>query len=136
MNNIIDRQTFIISVNFATAAASINIPMNLRFAADMLVVKSILYTITGGADVDEMVQIWCNITNDNIIGVFSNNTRVGLHHNEHFSLNNTFQIGNMNLQFQKTDAGAPFYYNPQPLITPNGNTKGTVSITIEFLKTK
>ena len=133
--NIVDRQTFVFSINFTTAGPQIVSPINLRFAADELVVKTITYSLGPVADVAEGVQIWCNITNDNLIGAFSNSTRVGLYCDTHFRISNTFQTGNFVLQFQKTDNGAPFYYNSQPLINaPNGNTKGTLLLVIEFLK--
>src|SRR5690606_32156428 len=77
MSNIIDRQTFVFSISlfdFTTVGgvenrAEVQIPLNLRFAADELVVKSINYNATfRSSDVPDVVQIWCNITNDNIIG--------------------------------------------------------------------
>jgi hypothetical protein len=97
--------------------------------------KTISYSLGAVADVAEMVQIWCNITNDPLIGAFSNSTRVGLYCDNHFAISNKFQNGVFTLQFQKTDSGSPFFYNPQALITgPNGNTKGIVVLVIEFLK--
>ena len=75
--NIIERQTFIISVNFNTMTgvvySQVQLPINLRFAADELVLKSIIYNNTGAvADVDDVIQIWCNLTSDNLIGAFPN----------------------------------------------------------------
>ena len=70
--SILERQTFVITYNFAAAnaTAKVQIPMNLRFAAEELIVKSILYSPTGGNDGNyELIQVWCNLTNDNLIGL-------------------------------------------------------------------
>lgn len=144
--NIIDRQTFLISVNLATflpgppeVPAQVQLPMNLRFAADELILKTIVYNNSGAvADTDDVVQIWCNVTNDGLIGAFPNSplqAPVSLQLDNHFSLNNTFQTGNFVLQFQNTSLGAPASYNPQSLISSVAlHTHGTVTMTIEFLK--
>ena len=45
MTNVIDRQTVVFSINLATLLPSMaQIPMNLRFAADELVLKSLAYS--------------------------------------------------------------------------------------------
>ena len=141
MTNVIDRQTVVFSINLALLLPSVaQIPMNLRFAADELVLKSLTYSPGAVADVDDMVQIWCSLTNDNLIGSFPNGIGQSYQHDEHFRLSNSFQTGNITLQFQTTiGPAAPFYYNPQALISPGavvGNTKGIVSFTVEFLKLK
>ena len=117
--------------------------MNLRFAADELVLKSIIYSPGAALDVGDMVQIWCSLTNDNLIGTFPNDIGQSYQHDEHFRLSNSFQTGNITFQFQTTiGPAAPFYYNPQALISVAalvpvvGNTKGIVSFTVEFLKLK
>ena len=139
MSNIIDRQTVVISVNLATFV--IGPPaINLRFAADELILKTIVYSNTGPfADVDDVVQIWCNITNDNLIGAFPNtqtHSPVFLQLDNHFKISNTFQTGNFVLQFQQTSIGNPASFNPQPLISSQAaqHTHGTVVMTIEFIK--
>ncbi len=141
MHNIIDRQTFVISINLFTftglVAAQVSLPMNLRFAADELILKSISYRpVTGTNDVDDSVQIWCNITNDGLIGSFSNTNNFTYHHDEHFRISNNFQTGNFVLQFQSTDLGAPASYNPQPLINLQNPQRsfGVTVLTIEFVK--
>ena len=110
--------------------------MNLRFSADTLVLKSVIYEFGAVGDIDDPVQIWCDVTNDNLIGAFPNNIRGSYHHNEQFSISNTFQTGNFVLQFQQTGPGNPASYNPQPLISSLAaqHTYGTVILTIEFLK--
>ena len=140
MTNVIDRQTVVFSINLATLLPSVaQIPMNLRFAADELVLKSITYSPGAVADAGDMVQIRCGITNDNLIGSFPNGIGQNYQHDEHFRLSNSFQTGNITFQFQTT---ATFYYNPQTLISVGalgpvvGNTKGIVSFTVEFLKLK
>jgi len=112
MREIIDRQTFVISVNFATfvpgppeVRSQVTLPMNLRFAADELVLKSLAYG-GGGTDLADVVQIWCNLTNDGLIGAFPNTIQFSQMHDEHFSISNNFQTGNLVLQFQETDRGA------------------------------
>ena len=73
MTNVIDRQTVVFSINLALLLPSVaQIPMNLRFAADELVLKSLTYSPGGVADVGDMVQIWCSLTNDNLMGTFPN----------------------------------------------------------------
>ncbi len=152
MRDIIERQTFVISANLfyfridpitgVEDRAEIQSPMNLRFAADEMILKSIVYNPftfdqqDARVDLLNNVQIWCNITNDGLIGVFPNGFTVFQQHNEHFRLNNTFQTGNVIIQFQETNNGGPFFYNPQPLIStnPTQSTFGVVSITIEFIK--
>lgn len=134
MSVVIDRQTFIFSVNMSIID-TISTPMNLRFAADELILKSISYNVAPGVDTPTVVQIWCNITNDNLIGTFPNNTAVFQHHDEHFRISNSFQTGIFQLQFQETDnnlSSSSICYNPQPLI--GASAKGVVSITIEFVK--
>jgi len=141
MSNIIDRQTFVISVNLNGLSPSlIQVPINLRFAADELILKALSYkSVAANADTDNMVQIWCSITNDGLIGSFPNNTAVFQTCDSHFIISNTFQTGNVTFQFQKTNAyTAPFYYNPQSLISdgtaPANVTRGILSFTIEFVK--
>ena len=140
MSDIIDRQIFVISVNLSTLYGAIpsqvQLPMNLRFSADTLVLKSVIYEFGAAGDIDDAVQIWCNVTNDNLIGAFPYNIRGSYHHNEQFSISNTFQTGNFVLQFQQTGPGNPASYNPQPLISSLAaqHTYGTVILTIEFLK--
>ena len=112
--------------------------MNLRFAADELILKSITYNknVSVIADVSSTVLIWCNITNDNFIGAFPNTTNNCYYHDEHFTINNTFQTGNFVLQFQRGDLGQPATFNAQPLISSQApqRTFGTVVLTIEFVK--
>jgi hypothetical protein len=148
MDNILERQTFVISVNLATLndathPSQVTLPMNLRFAADELILKSICYnSLAANADIPDSVQIWCNITNDNLIGAFANSpsnlgdpSPVNQMFNSHFRINNTFQTGNFVLQFQNTSLGAPASYNPQSLISSTTqHTFGTVVLTIEFVK--
>lgn len=144
MTNVIDRQTFVFSFYFFdnTVPSQIQTNLNLRFAADELVLKSISYApyindpTDPDYDVPDNIQIWCNVTNDNLIGAFANTTPNSVYHNDHFRINNTFQTGNFILQFQTTDQGAPFPYNPQPLVSTQvtQRTFGIVSLTIEFIK--
>ncbi len=147
-NNIADRQTVVISINCATfnlagVKSEVTLPMNLRFAADELVVKNISY-IGPGTDLPDVVQIWCNITTDGLIGSFPNSGNNSLptfpSSANHFRINNTFQYGNFVLQLQQTGGTAATIasYNPQPLISSLAaqTTFGIVSITLEFLKLK
>ena len=163
MKEVTDRQTFVISVNlytFATVAgvetkSQVQLPMNLRFTSEEVIIKNITYcgAITPNAailDISDIVQIWCNITNDGIIGSFPNvgNSVAKLpiysSHNNHFRINNTFQTGNFILQFQQTGTGNgiigalanPASYNPQPLISSLAvqSSFGVVVLTIEFVK--
>ena len=147
MSNVIDRQAFIISVNLSTfttvggveTLSQAILPMNLRFAADELILKTIVYNNSGlVADIDDSVQIWCNITNDGLIGAFPNTpfqAQVYLPLNQHYRINNNFQYGNFVLQFQNTSLGGPASYNPQSLISSTvKHTNGTVVLTIEFIK--
>ena len=148
MKEVINRQTLIISVNLATFVAGppeipsqIQTPVNLRFAADELILKALEYNTVTGVDIADVVQIWCSITNDNLIASFPNDASVYQHHDSHFTLCNTFQTGVITFQFQQTKVdNAPFYYNPQPVISSQrtnaggSNTRGVVSFTIEFVK--
>ncbi len=167
--NIIDRQTVIVSVNLVTfktdagthieVPAIVNLPMNLRFAADEMVLKNITYnSVDGKADTPDVVQIWCSITNDGIIGTFPNAgdtdpangfpIPLSCQHDDHFRLNNSFQTGNMQLQFQQTRVnvlpslnyplGFPGSIGVQPLISALAaqTTFGSVSMTLEFIKLK
>jgi hypothetical protein len=141
--NIVDRQTFIFSVDLnALDPSQIITPINLRFAADELILKCISYN-SANVDTADVVQIWCNITHDGLIGSFPNSGNllngadpIFQTFDSHFRLSNTFQTGNFILQFQTTNQGEPFYYNPQPLISTQNpaHTAGTVSMTIEFVK--
>ena len=142
MKNIVDRQTFIFSFNFfVNESSQILTQLNLLFPADELVVKNISYAPfsldpLAQVDVPTVVQIWCNVTNDNLIGTFSTGTSNSTVHNNQFALSNTFQNGQFILQFQRTNNPSPFYYYPQALISPQAPQKifGTVSVIIEFLK--
>ena len=148
MREIIDRQTFVFSIDMNGLAVNnqsyIQSAVNLRFPADELVLKSLTYKVipaaAGGTDdVDDVVQIWCNIINDGLMTAFPNNTAFLSYADLHFTINNTFQTGNLVFQFQQTANGAPFYYNPQASIVAPGapgtsNTNGILSFTIEFLK--
>lgn len=145
MNSILDRQTFVISVNMFNLSgvldpsilSQVSLPMNLRFAANELRVKSIAYHVLHDTnDVEDIIQIWCNQTNDGLIATFPNSINFQVQHDEHFRLNNSFQTGNFTLQFQSTDLGNPASFNPQSLISSQNpqRTFGTVSITVEFVK--
>lgn len=138
MSNIVDRQTFVFSINLRTATSSqIQTFLNLRFSADELIVKSIAYNVGSGvgavADASAVVQIGCNQTNDSLIGAFANNLSAFQTCNSHFRLNNSFQTGNFVLQFQTAGADTNFHYNPTELDT---NSHGVVAVTIEFVKLK
>ena len=146
MNKVIeDRQTFVFSVDIALLVAAntsrITNGINLRFAADKLILKSLAYkNLPGIVDVSDLVQIWCNLTNDNLIASFPNNGTVFQRHDEHFSLSNRyFQSGQIVFEFQQTGnpvpATNPIFYNPQAGIVQGGasHTNGTVSFTIEYL---
>ena len=118
----------------------------MTFAADELVVKSLAYSsLAGNADVNDLVQIACNITNDNLICAFPNTLMFSEVHDEHFAINNAFSGGNLTLQFQGTDGliteigpvfASPASFRPQRLISAQvpQRTKGTVVLTIEFVK--
>ena len=118
----------------------------MTFAADELVVKSLAYSsLAGNADVNDVVQIACNITNDNLICAFPNTSMFSQVHNEHFAINNSFSGGNLTLQFKGTDGliteigpvfSSPASFRPQRLISAQApqRTKGTVVLTIEFVK--
>ena len=126
MTNVIDRQTVVISINFATLLPSQAIvPLNLRFSADEIVLKSLTYSFTVG-DLVDAVQIWCDKTCDGLITSFPNGISLNYQHNEHFRLTNTFQTGNIVFQFQTTANGSSIFSNPQTLISPGavaGNTE-------------
>ena len=150
MSNIINRKTYIISVNLITLTGAVpsqvTLPLDLTFAADELVVKSLAYSsLAGNADVNDLVQIACNITNDNLICAFPNTLMFSEVHDEHFAINNSFSGGNLTLQFQGTDGliteiGPVFAssasFRPQRLISAQvpQRTKGTLVLTIEFVK--
>ena len=163
MKEVTDRQTFVISVNlftFATVAGAetksqVQLPMNLRFAAEEVIIKNITYcgAITPHAailNISDIVQVWCNITNDGIIGSFPNvgngvaKFPIYSSHNDYFRINKTFQTGNLILKFQQTGTGNgaigalnfPASYNPQSLISSLAvqSSFGVVVLTIEFVK--
>ena len=147
MNKVIEqRQTFVfftdIGLLVAAGTSKISNGINLRFAADELILKSLTYKIgTGVADTNDLVQIWCNLTDDNLIGSFPNNGTVFQQHNEHFSLSNKyFQTGQIVFEVQQTASSVPatnpIFYNPQAGIIQGGasHTNGTISFTIEFVK--
>ena len=56
MTNIMDRQTFVFSVDLnLVGSAVMQTLMNLRFAADELIVKSISYNVDPANDVAQVV---------------------------------------------------------------------------------
>ena len=144
MSNIQDRQTFVFCVNLNGLNPSlIQTPISLRFIADELILKSLAYhNVAANADTDNLVQIWCNITHDGLMTTFPNNLAYVVYPDQHFTIGNNFQTGNLVFQFQKTDVHPnpldPIYYNPQPLISNTANpvnvTRGILSLTIEFIK--
>ena len=151
MSNIINRKTYIISVNLITLTGAVpsqvTLPLDLTFAADELVVKSLAYSsLAGNADVNDLVQIACNITNNNLICAFPNTLMFSEVHDEHFAINNSFSGENLTLQFQGTDGlitegppivfSSPASFRSQRLISAQvpQRTKGTVVLTIEFVK--
>lgn len=139
MSNICDRQTMVFSFNLTLLLPSVAVvPMNLRFAADEMILKSVTYSPVANADIGDSVNIWCDKTNDGIIATFANGIGLSYQHDEHFRLSNSFQTGNMTFQFQTTINGSPFFYNPQVLISGAilGNTHGIISFTVEFVKLK
>ena len=144
MTNVADRQTFVIStalilMNTVTHnLAQVQLQMNLRFAADELILKSISYSnnVIVYPDISNVVGIWCNVTNDGLIGAFPNSGNASYQHHDHFRINNTFQTGNFILQFLQTDTANPASYTPQAMISSQNpqQTFGTVTLTIEFIK--
>lgn len=154
MREVIDRQTFIITANTfnmtSTGGANnipsiVTLPMNLRFAADSLIIKQISYSpITAAQDVGDMLLIWCNLTNDGMIASIpngaSNMIPLTSHHADFFSLTNTFQYGNLVLQIQSGSYdpanGFNYSYNPGALISTQNpqQTFGILSLTVEFLR--
>ncbi len=168
MSNILDRQTYVISVNMATFSEAanppvksiVNIPINLRFTTHEMVLKSIVYNnpfFATSQDLSDIIQIYCNITNDNLIGAFSNAPAAAaaappgivLEMDNHFTIGNPFQTSNMQLQFMQTtnnnlnngnvaiigNAGPQLLISRQAVDTAQ-RTFGTVVLTIEFLKLK
>lgn len=153
MPKIIDRQTFVITantfnMNTAVPAANptasiINLPLVLRFAADSLIVKQISYSPSAATpDAGDMLLIYCNLTNDKLIASIPNGSSnvipLAAHHDDYFSLSNTFQSGTLVLQIQSGTIPALIYYSsdPQPLISLQNpqKTYGILSLTIEFQK--
>jgi hypothetical protein len=154
--NIIDRQTLVFTVDLYQLTPSlIQIPVNLRFHASEMIFKSISYTTNAtNPDVDDNVQIWCDITTDGLITSFPNAGQFLSFADLHFALNNSnFQAGTVTFQFLQTDffvpanpptpayhTGSPYFYNPMSLIsnqTGNAggpNTVGKLSFTVEFVK--
>ena len=143
--HILDRQTFVFSVDFnnfnGNTPSEIKTGVNLRFNADELILKSIVYnTRTGDPDTDDVIQIWCDQTDDNLLAAFPNGATVFQQHDEHFRISKKFQSGVIQFQFQNTDKPATFYYSPQPLLTDGlvgtakTTTLGILSFTIEFVK--
>jgi len=107
MSNIQDRQTVVFTINLATLLPSkAIIPMNLRFAADELVLKSLT---SSPSDVADAVQIWCDRTIDGMIGVFANGIGLTYQHDEHFRISNSFQSGNIVFQFQQLQMDHHFF---------------------------
>ena len=56
-------------MNPANKPSQVQLPMNLRFAADELILKSITYNnnVSIFPDISNTVGIWCNVTNDGLI---------------------------------------------------------------------
>ncbi len=139
MSNILDRQTFVFSINMnlLTNTSKIQSAIQLRFVADEMILKSISYKVRAAtADTDNMVQIWCNMINDNLMVAFPNNSSYIQAMDLHFRVNNVCQTGSIEFQFQQTALGAPLYYNPQNGIVTAGvsQTNGILCFTIEFVK--
>jgi len=109
-----------------------------------MVLKSISYAAPSvGADIDNLVQIWCSKTIDQLIGSFPNGLNQSYAHDEHFRLSNSLQNEIITFQFQSTANSAPSFSNPQNLISPPvdppdppvpGDTKCIMSMTVEFLR--
>ena len=143
MKEIIDRQTLLFSVNLnGLNPSQIEAAVNLRFASDALILKSLVYNAVTGADDNKVVQIWCGIIEDGLMAAFPNNSAVNNYPDQHFKINNTFQNGNIKFQFQKTNTNPNIdnriYSNPQPLISdpavPTNTTTGTLAFLLEFVK--
>lgn len=142
MNHITHRQTFVFSVSLASlvvaGTSKIQPNITLQFAADTMVLKSLTYKVIVATPdaVDDVVQIWCDKTQDHLITSFPNNATLHQQHNEHFDLQGAFQNGTIAFEFQQTANASPSYSSTQPGIVQAGasNTNGIVSFTIEFLK--
>ena len=94
MTKILDQQVFVFSIDLLTATSSqIATNINLRFAADALILKSVENNVTAQTDVAATVQIWTNVTNDGLIGAFPNDGVVFMCPNTCHRLNNSFQSG-------------------------------------------
>lgn len=97
--NITDSQIITISINcrnFHTLPApgglpsSVTVPLNLNFSPNEFVLRSIVYGVPG-VEIDNVVQIWCSLANEGLIGAFPNGTQTSVLPNQHFRLNNTVQ---------------------------------------------
>ena len=98
MNQIIDRQSFVISVNVRTLTgvdhpSQVSLPMNSRFAADALVLRSIIYD-GDEVDLNDVIQVWCNITYDELIAASTNDKQSTQVCNSFLKISNAFQTGN------------------------------------------
>ena len=157
MNNFVtDRQTMVFTVDLYQLSPSlIQVPINLRFHASEMILKSISYTTNANhPDFDDNVQIWCDLTMDGLLTSFPNAGQFLSFCDLHFPLNNkNFQTGVATFQFLQTDffvpanpptpafhTGAPNFNNPLPLISyqignvGGPNTLGKLSFTVEFIK--
>ncbi len=144
--NIIDRQTIVISINcnnFNTNPVTrvenkseVNVPINLRFAAHELVFKSLVYGGFLNAERRDVVQIWCSIAQDNIIGAFPNGGQLTMSPDQHSFFSTAFQSGTMTIQLQTVDTSTFPYVNPQPLISSLNlqTTTGCLVLTFEFIR--
>jgi len=133
MKQIIERQYVNIS-NDLTQANNINVGINLRFDADAVIVKHVIYNASDGAS--SVIQIYTSLTMDNILCSFpnsgSNNIPVFLQLDIPFILSSRFRQGVINFQYQTPPSTAPFY-GPGPLVPIGANT-GVVSLLLEFVK--
>ena len=103
MKEILERQTINIAVDLDTAAnANINVPINLRFEADEVTIKNLVYDSPDAVPLT--AQIYTNLTLDPIIAHFGNagvvQTCVFPEVKNTFTIVSRFRQGAINFQFQ------------------------------------
>jgi hypothetical protein len=139
--NIVERQTIVISNNMQDST-DINVPIDLRFYADEMILKEIVFNSAGNAVVTT-VLIWSNLPIDQVIGVFSSGSIISdaaiptfsgapiVRPNNHFQLSSRFKTGVVNFQFQEPNDTAPFIGGKYMAA---GTINGTVTFTLEFVR--
>jgi hypothetical protein len=115
---------------FKCTNADFDIPINLDFKPDVIILRQVAYSVA--TSTDDIYQLYSDIIDDQILCVFSDGVSMSSP-NTHFPTSNIRSTGVYNFQIQSVPAGSISITGPGKITTA---ANGTLGIILEFVKYK